>query len=230
MSAAIRSIVHFAVCAGFLMTLGAHSSHGQKTVDRTMVVLSDNSGKPELITYSDVLWQLALEPGTDIKEPSGEDVDRALETIVRQRLFALEAGRLPQPPPTEAEIGAEIKDVLAQFPSAQDFESRLRFVGFDSVRDANFEKLMTERVRIKKYISFRFRSFVVVTPEDEERYFNETLLPDFKRRFPGAAEPNLSERRAQINRLLIERFVAESIETFIDEAKRSTEIVYLNGN
>ena len=212
------------------MTLGAHVGLGQKTVDRTMVVLSDNSGKPELITYSDVLWQMALEPGIDIKNPDPEDVDRILETIVRQRLFALEAGRLPQPPPTEAEINSEIKDVLAQFPSVQDFESRLRFVGFDSVKDANFEKLMTERVRIKKYINFRFRSFVVVTPEDEDRYFNETVLPDFKRRFPGAPEPKLTERRSQINRLLVERSVAESIETFIDEAKRSTEIVYLNGN
>lgn len=212
------------------MTVGVLSAYPQKTVDRMLATVSDNSGKPELITYSDVLWQMALEEGSDLRNPSQDEITRVLETLVRQRLFILEANRLPQAPPTEAEINAEIRDVLAQFASVQEFEERLRAVGFDSVKDRNFEKLMTERVRVKKYINFRFRSFVVVTPEDEENYFNETVLPEFRRRFPNAQEPKLAEQRSRINKFLTERSVAESIEAFIDEAERNTEIVYLNNN
>lgn len=214
--------------ASILLISAVLSANAQKFIDRTMVVVGDNSGRPLLITYSDVLWQLALEPETPINPPSKEDVTRALELLVKQRLFALEANRLPQAPPTDAEIGAEIKDVLSQFPSADVFETRLRSVGFESVTDDNFEKMMGERVRIKKYIDFRFRSFVVVTPEDEERFFKESVLPEFRRRFPNLAEPVLGERRSQINRLLVERGVAESIEAFLDEAERNAEIVYLN--
>lgn len=228
MSRLSRPIVHFALSTGLFLTIGVLSAVAQKTVDRTLATVSDNSGKPELITYSDVLWQMALEAGTDVRNPSEEDIARVVETLVRQRLFILEANRLPQAPPTEAEINAEIRDVLAQFATVQEFESRLRAVGFDSVRDPNFEKLMTERVRVKKYINFRFRSFVVVTPEDEEKYFNDVVLPEFRRRFPNSSEPKLAEQRARINKLLVERSVAGSIEAFIDEAERNTEIVYLN--
>lgn len=201
---------------------------GQRTVDKTLAIVSDTSGAPQLITYSDVLWQLALEPGTKLDPPAQEDVARALDTLVKQRLFALEANRLPQAPPTESEITAEVRDILSQFSSSSEFERRLRIVGFDSVKDENFERLMAERVRIKKYVDFRFRAFVVVTPEDEERYFSESVIPEFKKRFPNAPEPKLSERRTQINRMLVERSVAESIEAFLDEAQRTAEIVYLN--
>lgn len=201
---------------------------GQRTVDKTIAIVSDASGSPQLITYSDVLWQLALEPGTKLDPPAQEDVARALDTLVKQRLFALEANRLPQAPPTEGEITAEVRDILSQFASSTEFESRLRTVGFDSVKDENFERLMAQRVRIKKYIDFRFRAFVVVTPEDEGRYFAESVLPEFKKRFPSAPEPKLSERRTQINRVLVERSLAESIEAFLDEAQRTAEIVYLN--
>ncbi len=193
-----------------------------------MVVISDRAGSTELITYSDVLWQLALEPGVGIDPPSEGDIERALDTVIKQRLFAIEAGRLPQPSPTRTELNAEIRDILDRFGDASAFEARLRRVGFDSVRDENFERLISERIRIKRYIDFRFRSFVVVTPEDEERYFRDTFLPDFRRRFPGAAEPSLAERRAEINRILIERSVAESIEAYIDEAERTNDIVYLD--
>lgn len=225
-----RPIVHLALTIGFLLVIGGSSASAQKVVDRTLAIVSDNSGRPELITYSDILWQMALEAGTDLRNPNKDDVTRVLETVVRQRLFILEANRLPQAPPTEAEINAELRDVLEQFPTVQEFESRLRAVGFDSVKDANFERLMTERVKIKKYINFRFRSFVVITPEDEERYLNEVVIPEFRRRFPNAAEPKLADQRARINSILVERSVAQSIEAFFDEAERNTEIIYLNDN
>lgn len=232
-SALIRRINSQAVPLIFavgIALLAGSAVFGQKTVDRTLAVVGDNSGRPELVTYSDVLWQIALEGSSSLAPPADEEVARALETVIRQRLFVLEANRLPQAPPTEAEIKSEIKDLLSQFPSTLEFEARLRSVGFESVKDPDFERLMTERVRIKKYIDFRFRSFVVVTPDDERKYFNEVLLPDFKRRFPGSPEPTFIERREQINKLLVERGVAQSIEAFIDEAERTAEIVYLTNN
>ena len=71
------------------------------------------------------------------------------------------------------------KDVLAIFPSTSEFENRLRIVGFDSVKDENFQRLMEQRVAIEKYIDFRFRSFAVITPEEEERYYREKFVPEF---------------------------------------------------
>lgn len=200
----------------------------QEVVDKTVATVDDRVGTPELITYSDLLWTLALVPDVPLNPPSSEDLNRALQLVTNQRLIALEAKRLPGAPPTPDEVDAEIKRILAQFPSTAEFEKRLRQVGFDSVKDDNFERMMEERVKIEKYLDFRFRSFVVITPEDEARYYRDVFTPDFRRRFPNYIMPTLDEKRVEINQILMEEKVAADIENFLDEAKRRAEIIILS--
>lgn len=206
----------------------AAEANAQEIVDRTIATVDDNVGQLELITYSDLLWQLALQPNVSITPPSSEDLNRALQLLINQRLIALEAERLPRSEPTEAEIDAKIKEVLANFPSTAEFEKRLRQVGFDSVKDDNFVRMMAQRVKIEKYLDFRFRSFVVITPEAEAVYYRDTYVPDFRRRYPGVIVPTLDEKRVEINQILTEEKIAQDIEAFLDESKRRSEIVLLS--
>ena len=204
----------------------ASASLAQTVVDKTVATVSDGL-RTELITYSDLKWQLALQPGIALSPLRSEDLNAALTTVTNQRIFALEAERIPRSAPTEKEIQDEIKETLAAFPSTVEFERRLRTVGFESVKDENFEILISKRVAIKKYIDFRFRSFVVNTPEEAERYYNQTFVPDFRRRFPGVVTPSLDEKRQEIDRLLTESKVFANIEAFLDDAKRRIEVVIL---
>ena len=199
----------------------------QKIVDETVATVSDNVVKPELITYSDLLWQLALQPGVPLTPPASEDLNRALRTLIDQRLIALEAKRLPTIAPTEDEVKEKIRDVLNEFSSTAEFERRLRLVGFDSINDDDFQRIMRERVAIEKYLDFRFRSFVVITPQDEERYYRDVYVPEFRKTNPGSLIPALDDIRSQINQLLTERKIAEDIERFLDEAKRRAQIEVL---
>ena len=214
----------------FVTILGLAASiqiRTQTIVDKTVETVSDGV-KTELITYSDLLWQLALRPGVSLAPPSSENLNIALQVITNQRIIALEAERLPRAAPTEAEVKAEIERVLALFPSTAEFENRLRIVGFDSIRDDNFQQMMEQRVAIEKYIDFRFRAFAVITPEDEEKYYRETFVPDFRRKNPGLVMPSLDERRPEIKNILTEEKVATDIEKFLDDAKRRAEIVILS--
>ncbi|HEY2865558.1 MAG TPA: hypothetical protein VGJ02_00575 [Pyrinomonadaceae bacterium] len=215
---------------GILIALWAglcSTAPAQKPVDRSVATISDGV-RTELITYSDLMWQLALQPGTSIDPPSKDDLQRALQTLIDQRLFALEAERIPRNAPTDQEIAAEINDLLSHFPSPAEFERRLNRVGFTSVKDDNFERIIAERVAINKYLDFRFRSFIVITPADEEKYYRDTYVPDFRKRFPGVVVPSLESKRAEIQSTLTESRVAEQIETFLDEAKRRVQIVILS--
>lgn len=221
-----RAIGQFGVLMA-LWALTCPAILAQKTVDKSVATVSDGI-RTELITYSDLLWQLALQPGTPIDPPSKDDLQRALQTLINQRLFALEAERIPRNAPTEQEIAAEITDLLSHFPSPAEFERRLNRVGFTSVKDDNFERIIAERVAIKKYLDFRFRSFIVITPTDEEKYYRDTYVPDFRKRFPGVVVPTLESKRAEIQSTLTETRVAEQIETFLDEAKRRVQIVILS--
>jgi hypothetical protein len=198
-----------------------------QVVDKSVATVSDGV-RTELITYSDLLWQLALQPGVPLDPPSSEDLNRALQLQINQRLFALEAERLPRAEPTEEEINSEIADLLAFFPSTAEFERRLRMVGLNSVRDPNFLRIVRQRSAIDKYLSFRFRSFIVITPEEQRKYYNEVFVPDFQRKFRGAVVPSFEAREAEINNILTEQRVAANIETFLDEAKRRAEVVILS--
>lgn len=222
-SKAIRHLI-----LGMILVLaGAGAVNGQQVVDKTVATVSDGV-RTELITLSDLRWQLALQPNTPISPPSSEDLNRALRLLIDQRLFALEAERLPREAPTKTEINAKISEVVSYFPSPAEFEQRLKLVGFKSVSDPNFEQIIAQRIAIDKYLAFRFRSFVVITAEDEAQYYRDVYVPEFQRRNPGVIVPTLPSRRAQIINELTEQRVAQQIETFLDEAKRRATIVILS--
>jgi hypothetical protein len=213
----------------FLAVLTAFTvpARPQEVVDKTVAVVGDGL-RSELITYSDLLWQLALQPNTPLDPPRSEDLNQALQLLIEQRLFALEAQRLPNVAPTEAEIDKKINDILSYFPSPGAFEARLQAVGFDSVRDPAFIHIIAQRVAIDKYVDFRFGSFVVITPEDEARYYREVFVPNFRSRNPGRIMPTLDEQRAEINRVLTNQKITTSMETFLEEAKRRTQVEILS--
>ena len=202
------------------------SIRAQEIVDKTVAVVRDTS-RFELITYSDLLWQLALQPNTPLDPPRSEDLNQALQLLINQRLFALEANRLPRVAPTEAEINQKINDTLAFFPSPAVFEARLKTVGFDSIKDPAFQTIIAQRVAIEKYVDFRFGSFIVVTPEEEGTYFREVFVPHFRRNSPGQLMPTLDEQRTSIRETLTRQKIAAGIERFLDETKRRAEIEIL---
>lgn len=208
------------------VSIAAGTVNGQVVVDRTIATVSDGA-RTELITRSDLLWQLALQPGAPLNPPSEEDLRQALQIQIDQRIFALEAQRLPRAAPTEKEIADKIADILKFFPSTAEFESRLKTVGFSSVKDDNFENIIGQRVAIEKYLDFRFRSFVVVTAEDEASFYRDKWVPEFRRLNPSAIVPTLEEARGRVNTAVIEERVAANIETFIEEAKRRVQIVII---
>src|SRR5512141_602195 len=109
-----KGFIPAVLTAAILLAATALGS-AHEVVDKTVAVVSDSS-RSELITYSDLMWQLALQPGTPIDPPRSEDLNQALQILIDQRLFALEAERLPRVAPTEAEINQKINDTLAYFP------------------------------------------------------------------------------------------------------------------
>ncbi|MBA2735267.1 MAG: hypothetical protein H0U50_00625, partial [Pyrinomonadaceae bacterium] len=166
----IKNFLAVSVLIILFFALFSTKIQAQETVDKTVATVSDGV-RTELITYSDLVWQLALQPNAPIAPPTSEALNQALQQIINLRLFALEAQRLPRLAPTKIETETEIKRILKLFPTTAEFESRLKFVGFKSVDDSNFVRMMEQRIAIEKYLDFRFRSFAVITPEDEAKHY-----------------------------------------------------------
>ena len=134
-------------------------SVAQQVVDK--MVATVNAGvKTDLITYSDLLWQLALQPGTVLDNPTSEDLNRALRLLIDQRLILQEAEKLPTIVPTQKEVSDARDELARNFPSQVEFQQRLQRVGLTSEK---LDEIIEQRLKIEKYLDFRFRNFVVIS-------------------------------------------------------------------
>lgn len=177
-----------------------------------------------LVTYSDLLWQLALQPNTLLDNPRRQDLQRALETIIEQRLVFQDAEKLPHIHATDKEIEVAIADLLRMFPSQEEFRQRMARTGLTAER---LREIVGERVEIEKYLDFRFRSFTVVAAKEIEEYYRDAYVPQFRQRLPGAVVPKIADVRSQIEKQLIEVKVGADLQKYIDEARDRAEIVIL---
>src|SRR3954453_18272934 len=196
----------------------------QEIVDKTVATV--NGGvRTDLITYSDLLWQLALQLNTPLTQPTSEALNGALRLLEDQRLILQEAVKLPTITPTDEEITAARDALAKQFGSREEFQQRMIKVGLTSEK---LNEILQDRVHIEKYLDFRFRSFIVISQKDVAEYYNSVWVPRFKRRSPTMIVPKLEEAKAEIERLLTESKVESDIDAFLDSARDRAEIVVLN--
>jgi hypothetical protein len=196
----------------------------QQVVDK--MVATVNAGvKTDLITYSDLLWQLALQPNTVLDNPSSEELNRALRLLIDQRLILQEAEKLPTIVPTQKEV-SDARDELARiFASQVEFQQRLQRVGLTSEK---LDEIVEDRLKMEKYLDFRFRNFVVISQKEIADYYRDVYVPRFKTRFPGRIVPELEQTRAEIERNLMEAKIESDTDAFLDTARERAEIVMLN--
>jgi hypothetical protein len=178
-----------------------------------------------LITYSDLLWQMALQPNTSLENPTSIDLNRALRLVIDQRLILQEAEKLPSIAPTSEEIKAARDEIVKAFPSPSDFQQRLQRVGLTAEK---LDEILEQRVRIENYLDFRFRNFVVITEKEIADYYRDVYVPRLRSRAPGQIVPTLEEAKAEIERVLEEAKIESDTDAFLDSARERAEIVMLN--
>ncbi len=208
----------------FAFLILAPAAQAQDVADK--MVATVNSGvRPSLITYSDLVWQLALQPQTPLDSPSSENLNRVLNLIISQRLILQEAERLPAIDPTEEEIQNRLNDLVKLFPSQAEFYERVRRVGLSSEQ---LREIVRQRVTIEKYLDFRFRSFTVVTPKEVEDYYRDVYVPRLRRQQPGRLVPELAEVYKEIEAELTESKIESDTDEFLDSARERAEVTILN--
>ena len=198
--------------------------YSQQVVDK--MVATVNAGvKTELITYSDLLWQLALQPNTPLDNPSSADLNHALRLLIDQRLILQEAEKLPSIAPKPKEIGDARDELARQFASPTEFQQRLQRVGLTSEK---LDEIVEQRLKMEKYLDFRFRSFVVINQSEIADYYRDVFVPRLRARAPGQIVPTLEQARSQIEKTLTEAKIESDTDAFLDTARERAEIVMLN--
>lgn len=214
----------------FLVTLfPGPSCFGQEVVDKMVATVNasvqTDCGPTCLITYSDLLWQLTLQPNTPLISPTSDSLNRALRLVIDQRLILQEAEKLPTIAPSAEEIKNARDELVRAFPSPAEFQERRERVGLTSEK---LDEIVEQRIKIEKYLDFRFRNFVVLNQKEVADYYQDVYVPRFRSQTPGSIVPTLEEARKQIEAKLREDKVESDTDAFLDGARERAEIVTLN--
>lgn len=208
----------------FSLLAGSSQCLAQEVVDK-MVATVNAGARTELITYSDLLWQLALQPNTVLDNPSSVELNRALRLLIDQRLILQEAEKLPTIAPTQKEVSDARDELARNFSSQVEFQQRLQRVGMTSEK---LDEIIEQRLKMEKYLDFRFRNFVVISQKEIADYYRDVYVPRLQTRAPGRIVPSLEQARAEIEKSLMEAKIESDTDAFLDTARERAEIVMLN--
>ena len=204
-----------------------------QTVTDKMVASVTNGARatPDLISYSDLLWQLALEPGRPLVDrPASADLNHALRLVEDQVLILQEARKLPTADTDKArqEFDAEVikqQNLLAQaFGSAAALQERMARVGMTSQQ---LDAILRDRVIVEKYLDFRFRAFVLISEKEITDRYNQEYA---RLRNSGRIVPTLEQAHSRTEQVLTEEKISSEIDKFIDNLREQpgTEIVVIS--
>jgi len=219
-----------ALCA-LLLALGSSTS-AQTMVDKTVASVTNGArATPDLITYSDLVWQLALEPDRALADPpSSKDLNEALKTLEDQLLIVQEARKLPIAETAEGQKDFEkavtdmLNDLVQRFHGRERLQERMARVGLTSEQ---LDAILRDRVTIERYLDFRFRAFAIATPKEiSDRY--QKLYG--AARNSGKIVPTLDEARDRLEEEVKNEKIAVEIDNFVDSLRDQpgTEISVLN--
>jgi hypothetical protein len=176
----------------------------------------------EAITQSDIIWGLALDSNVaELKEDS-QDMTEMLNQLIDQSLLFDEAEHLPNLEPTPDEVNSAIGDLIRRFPSEAGFYQRIGRVGLTAEM---LQSIMRRRLQILKYIDFRFRSFAIITEDEIQRYYRETLQPQLRARGLTPPEQPADQERYMIESILVEDRIDRETERFLESARQQADIV-----
>jgi len=110
------------------------------------------------------------------------------------------------------------------FGSRARLEERMTRVGLTTEQ---LDTILRDRVTIEKYLDFRFRAFVLISPKEITDRYNQESAP---LRNGGRIIPTLDQVRSRIEHDLTEEKIASEIDTFVDGLRDQpgTEIVILS--
>jgi parvulin-like peptidyl-prolyl isomerase len=134
--------------------------------------------------------------------------DMALEAVIEERLMYAEASRAAQAAATPAE---EEKAVARLYEERPDLR--------EAVPEADLRRLVKRQLTIVKYVEFRFRPQVRVTPEELEQAYAEEHEGEAEAPPLAAVAPALEEK-------LTRKALDERLETWVRDLRAGAEIRY----
>jgi hypothetical protein len=136
---------------------------------------------------------------------------RALEQLISRALIQQQIRQedAQAAEPSQAEVDARMAEIRKELPAclrqncASD-EGWKAFLAAHGMAQKRVEVYLRNRLQILRFIELRFRQGILISPEEIQTYYRETLLPQYA---PGEAVPPLDKVSPRIEEILLEQQV-----------------------
>jgi len=185
---------------------GAPVPEGPRTIDGIAARVED-----DVITESEVSELSAFQQLVDGEGRSREEVIRELadQWVVRQ-----EAAATSYRQPSDEEVDRAYDQLVRQFHSRAEFESRIAAVGLS---EAAVRRLLGEQLYLSRFLDYRFRPAAQIDQSQIETYYQEEFTPQLKAR--GETIPPLEEVEDTIREVLVQRAIDQRATKWLDETR-----------
>ncbi len=192
----------------------------QAVVDRMVAVVNKH-----VVLQSELEQEVRIDfllRGRPAAQIAPADAAAMLDILIDQSLLQQQIVPSAMIDPEPEELAAQLAKLRADIPGAQDdtqWRSLLAGYGLDQ-RD--LEVHIATQTRILRFVDLRFRRLARVDREDVRRYYDETLLPELKKQ--GRPAPALDQVYGQIERILTEKQINDSLETWMSGLRAQANI------
>jgi hypothetical protein len=157
---------------------------------------------------------------------------RALEQLISRALIQQQIHQedVQAAEPSQDEVDARLKEIRREVPACVRLncaseQGWTAFLAAHGLTPQRVEAYLRYRVQILHFIEQRFRQGIRITPEEIEKYYRETLLPQFA---PGEAVPPLDSVAQRIQEILLERQVNVLFDDWLRNLRRQGDVEVLD--
>jgi hypothetical protein len=199
-----------------------------ETLDRVVAVVNHQA-----ILSSDLAEEIhlsVLDPG---RAGKGELTPaRALEQLISRALIEQQIRQedARSADPSQQEVAARLNELRTELPACvrQNCQSDAGWKAFLDSHDLTPKRVETYlryRLQILSFIELRFRQGIRIAPEDIEKYYRETLLPQYP---STETPPPLEKVSPRIQEILLQQQVTVLFDVWLENLRKQGEIEVLD--
>lgn len=170
----------------------------------------------DILTDSEVSELAAFQKLVDGQsKPRGE----LIRELADQWIVRGEAGATKYPPPTPEDVDRAYKQLVAQFPSPEEFEKRRAAVGLSQ---AAVRRMLSQQIYLARFLDYRFRPAAQVDEKQIQAYYDDEFAPQLKAR--GEKVPPVEDVEDTIREVLIQRDINTLARQWLDDTSSRLKI------
>jgi len=191
-----------------------------ETLDRIVVVV--NKGIILASQWDEAIRFEALTSGRDVNSLTDAECDAALDRLIDQELIQQEIAFSNYQPVAQGEVDAKVAGLRQQLaPAADDGQWRSLLAGY-GLSEADVRAHLAAYIDILRFVDQRFRPSIHIDRRNVETYYRETLVPQL--RAEGGSVPGLKQVAPQIEELLIQQRIDESLGAYLKNLRAQARI------